>query len=202
LPPYHFTETAAVLKKSEVSLQLAGGAGNGQSDATTAGGAIRVRAGLGNDQEAGGEVSVVTHAERPSDFQTFAAKGSWKLALTKELAFITGPGLVVVNDTQNGITSSVGGDGALVLSSDPSRWVGVYTALRIGFTVGITHVPGGALGELIFGSGLFFRLGHLPIQLFLEGGFVGVLLVARPSTSGSADGYGALGITYTFGRHD
>jgi hypothetical protein len=175
--PFHMTETAAVLVKKQVAITLAGGGGAG-SDTNhlddhlpdcCGGGSLRLRVGVGHDQEVGAEVSVIGRGGGDAAIYP-AGKLRYKLGLGRHLAFVAGVGLSsYVNLDKQASTSDktvvwAGADVGLVASTN-----------RLG---GIAQLYGGARFTFVVPtSSPFYQ--NLPTQGFVVP--VGVALTLSPS---------------------
>ncbi|HZS41820.1 MAG TPA: hypothetical protein VFF06_33555 [Polyangia bacterium] len=181
-PPFHFLETAEVLKKDEVALTLGAG-GGGLDFGSGGGGALRVRAGVGSGQEVGLEATFL-YADTgrcegpvpnaPADCKpwigqsfAFASKLAYKFAPTRWLALLAGAGFA-----QSAVGMTGGGDAGLV-ASYPGRHVIPYAGAR--FTIGAplgrdVHSAGGITPGVVAAGGLAVVAGHA--RLYVEAGYV------------------------------
>lgn len=207
LLPFHFTETAEVLKRGETSLQVAGGAG-GTSGFAYGGGGARFRAGFGGSVELGVE-ALGFGGTPPCDTgnascvqggpdQVYSGKLSLKVGIVPSFAFLGGTGGLY--DVRKG-QFAVGGDfGFVVSSATADQPNGIYSGLR--FSVAVAPTGGERQGTLVWPVGASFGWKDSRWRFFLEAGLVVVFFDDRPGgdSLGSYAGYGSVGITYRFGH--
>jgi hypothetical protein len=174
-PPFHFLETAEVLKKDEVGITL--GAGGGGIDwGGAGGGTLRLRAGLGGGQELGVEGTALYadtgHCSGKCDAWigqsvAFATKLAYKVAPTRWLAFLFGAGL-----STSAIGTTGGGDAGLVISA-PTRWIQPYAGARFTFGVPIARdvsSRGGFTPALVAAGG--FAIPIRRVRIYGEAGYL------------------------------
>lgn len=189
-PPFHFSETAEVIRRGQVGVTAAGGWGT-LGFGSAWGGAARVRVGIGHGQEVGIEGAAAAVSTSDSNGGTsasnrpwighssaFGGKLSWKGAPACCLAAIVGIGA-----TTSAVGPAVGGDVGIVLSA-PWR-VSPYAGFRGIFAVPVGDRPDpaypGFTRGVVAAGGLAF--GTSKARLFLEGG-----LLATSTDFSDADG--------------
>lgn len=213
--PFHFAETAQVLRPGQVSITAAGGLGKAEdSDGYVGGGGLRVRGGLGGHSELGVEGTALTSDNRK--VIGGGAKLSFKGAVTPWMAVLLGGGVGIGRyQVTGGITRDLlplyaGGDLGLVFSPYRPllRVLRPYLGLRAGL--------GADVGDLNLDSQL--RTAHLVfsptaagglsvepaswLHVLLEGGYLGALYHNRndsPSSKYYNAGYGALALAFLLG---
>jgi hypothetical protein len=179
-PPFHFAETAAVLRPGEVGVTAAGGVGGMGLGANGVGLGLRGRVGVGGDQEIGAEATVIHVSDGdmatpempwqgPSD--SVAAKLSWKIAATRWLALEVGAG-----GSHAATGDAVGGDLALIASvPDPWGPFRPYLGVRGGLAMPVgrdTSEAGGITDGMTVGLGTMLAMSD-SLDLVGEAGLVG-----------------------------
>ncbi len=230
-PPYQVFETAETLRKHEVSVTAAGGAGyygdphvgDPKQEAFWGGGAgARVRYGVADGQEIGGEAAV--NISGNSDLRdmygatTVSGKLAWKAALGRYLAFLAGFGFAEYIgknlDGSGTTTTALGGDLAFVGS--PARPLAglfrPYGAVRgvLSGAVLTDDKSGSRAPNFNLSPGLLVAAGlslepSARLRLYAELG-VGFLWDCDSDRCKAFDShqnyglYGGVGIAYVFGR--
>jgi hypothetical protein len=159
-PPFHFAETATVLKPGEVGVTAAGG--------------------VGGDQEVGVEGTVihVENGDTPTDVMpwegesdAFAGKLSWKIGLARWMAFVLGAGA-----SHSATGDAVGGDVSLIASiPDPWGPFRPFVGARTGIAVPVgrdTNEAGGFTQGVTVGLGTTLAVSP-DVDLVGEGGLLG-----------------------------
>jgi hypothetical protein len=203
-PAVPFAETAEVLPKGNVGVTAAGGGGALGLDGDGVGGAVRVRAGVGGNQEVGLEgtaLFVDSGSRKPEDPRWIghsvagSVKASWKLGLQPWFAVLGG-----VGSTFSATGDAVGGDFGMVFSL-PRGPVRPYGALRLAMAIPVDHGitdNGGITGGIVVPFGVDFVL-HRRAHLLLEGGILSGFGY-DDSVSIHFGGYGSLALAVRFGR--
>jgi hypothetical protein len=209
--PFHFTETAPVLSKRQVAVAFAGGGGDGTStntkinvDRCCAGGAVRVRVGLGGGHEVGAEVALIGAWGQGGPLLP-TGKLRYKLALGEHFAFLAGLGFAGRIDTAGGSANGAffGFDAGAVASTSPlaHHRLQLYTGAR--FTVSLPmesrFYENTPTQGFVIPAGLAVRANERFV-FFCEGGLTAGF--SEPDHSdwhGWVGGYGALALEYTTG---
>lgn len=166
-------ETSEVLKARDVSATIYGGGGvaTGTVDVSRLGGAIaRVRVGVGQRQEVGVEGGNY-YSGRPGSGSVWGVgKLTWKMALPRSTAVVTGAGVTFV-----GGSVGLGADAAVVTSTNAfgRRDVAVYTGLRGTIVFPASTDPlrdGGVTAGGVWPIGLAFSSGNW--RAFVESGLI------------------------------
>lgn len=198
--PFHATETAEVLKARQVAISVAGGGGVGgpvaqQSASATGlgGGSLRVRVGVGHDQEVGVESAALTDDGRSL---SASVKLRYKIGFGAHLALVGGAGVAGNFDPTNGSRTPpfVGADVALLASTGTrSSHVQLYGGLRLTVSLPASSdfYQQGPMQLFTLPIGVAFKMGPRA-QLFGELGLLGAVSEVRTSEDGLHD-YGFLG---------
>jgi len=192
-PPFHFAETATVLKQGEVGVTAAGGVGGMGLGAHGVGLGFRARVGVGGDQEVGVEGTVIhvengdtPTAEMPweGESDAFAGKLSWKIAMARWIAFVLGAGA-----SHSATGDAVGGDVSLIASiPDPWGPFRPYVGARTGLAVPVgrdTNEAGGFTQGVTVGLGTTLAVSP-DVDLVGEGGLLGAWSHGYHSTDADA----------------
>lgn len=205
-PPLVFNETAGVLPPGRVALSFGGavaavvpsGVGSPMGGA-----GVRVRAGIGDRQEAGVDLMVGGMV----DSVVAGGRVAWKRGLLAPLALLAGADIgyshtsgVSMGDNQ----VSGGGDVGLVASPARELTVRPYGGVRAG--LGGYFDAGGGSGQPCCGwfipqaaFGLSIESDG-PFRMSIEGGYAGLLTFAAHDASYSHQLYGSLCLTFLLGR--
>jgi hypothetical protein len=218
--PFHATETADVLKAKQVAITVAGGGGDGSGIEKGAaapsnccgGGGVRVRVGVGHDQEVGAEMTAIgVGGSNGGDGVAYlAGKLRYKLGLGRHLAFLAGlggAGAIPVKPQMSTPPLVLGADVALLASTSPlAGWAQVYGGLRFTAALPATSdfYANNPTELFTVPVGVALQL-HPRWTLFLEGGLLGAVSEYQGSTDHSLQtyswigGYGAAAVQYTAG---
>lgn len=166
--PFLLAETADVLPKKQVAVDLgAGGGGFRGGSNCCGGGTARLRIGVGGKQELGVDFHVVGSGPY------LGGKLVWKIETARWLGVIFGAGAA---GDKGGSFAGGGADLALVLSSRPfAGRLRIYGGARGGVLVPFhrdIYDGGGPTGWISLPVGLAIYASE-PVQLFAEGAFLG-----------------------------
>jgi len=189
-PPFHFAETATILKPGEVGVTAAGGVGGLGLGAHGVGLGLRARIGVGGEQEVGVEGTVIhvedgdmPTAQMPwqGESDAFAGKLSWKIAMARWIAFVLGFG-----GSHSATGDAVGGDVSLI-ASIPEPWgpFRPFLGVRTGLAVPVgrdTNEAGGFTQGVTVGLGTTLAVAE-NVDLVGEGGLLGAWSHGYHSTS-------------------